>query len=286
MASLIPGNWTSIIQNIVNGKITTDYQILNQDNPVPGCAKDFTATYYCGNSTVAKNINIQNALGNTATFDCSAENKMCGGFKLTLGDDGNLILTDYNNVRIWSSNTFKVGVSIDQYKAINGKYKRNFLLAGEMLSIGEFVGSPSGNCYLMMDTSSNGNGLKVKYSSSNCDDNQFGLDENTNGLFSMTSSPYNSLIKDATTLSNKTLSDGKTLDKTNELYKKHLTDFNLKNNEYIKQSKVAPELDYAISQLSAMDEDRGLVANQYRYNKNMWLIICVLVIFGIIKAIK
>ncbi len=102
----------------------------------------------------------------------------------------------------------------------------------------------------------------------------------------MTSSPYNSLTKDAKTLSNKTLTDGKTLDKTNELYKKHLTDFNLKNNEYIKQSKVVPELNYAISQLSAMDEDRGLVANQYRYNKNMWLIVCILVIFGIIKAIK
>jgi hypothetical protein len=286
MTSPIPGNWTSIIQNIVNGRITTDYQITNEDNPVPGCAKDFTASYHCGNDPIAKRISIQNALGKTATFDCSTESKTCGGFKLTIGDNGNLILTDYNNVQIWSSNTFKVGVANDNHKAINGKYKRNFLLAGEMLGIGEFIGSPTGNCYLIMDTSSTGNGLKVKYSSYNCDENQFGLDENTNGLFSMVSSKYNSLINDSAAVSNKTSIDGKTLNSTNAGYNKYLSDFNVKNAQYIKQSKVSPKLKYDISQLSAMEEDRMLVATQYRYNKTMWLIVFILVIVGIIKVIK
>ena len=286
MTSLIPGNWTSIIQNVVNGRVTTDYQIMNEDNPVPGCAKDFTASYHCGNDPVDKSISIQNALGKTAKFDCSAENKSCGGFKLTIGDNGNLILTDSNNVQIWSSNTFKVGVANATYSAINGKYKRNFLLAGEMLGVGDFVGSPTGNCYLIMDTSSTGNGLKVKYSSYNCDASQFGLDENTNGLFSMVSSKYNSLVKDSAQVSNKTLMDGKMLNISNAEFNKYLSDFNVKNAEYIKQSKVSPKLNYDISQLSAMEEDRGLVATQYRYNKIMWLIICILVIFGIIKVIK
>jgi len=286
MTSSIPGNWTSIIQEIVNGSVTKDYQIMNDSNPVPGCYKDFTASYHCGNDPVAKNISIQNALGKTATFDCSSENKTCGGFKLTLGDNGNLILSDSSNIQIWASNTFKVGVANDQYKAINGKYKRNFLLPGEILGIGEFIGSPSGNCYLIMTKSSTGNGLKVQYSSYNCDDNQFGLDENTNGLFSMIGSDYNTLVKDASALANKTVIDGKTLNLSKTEYTKYLNDFKMQNNEYIKENKDIPGLNYSLSQLSAMNEDRGLVANQYRYNKNMWLIVFIIITIAIIKVIK
>ena len=52
-------------------------------------------------------------------------------------------LTGLDNGIIWQSNTTKTGVALDKYKAVNGKYKRNYLLAGEFLEENEFIGSCS-----------------------------------------------------------------------------------------------------------------------------------------------
>ena len=62
---------------------------------------------------------------------------------------------------------------------------RNYLKSGEFLSIGEFIGSPSGNCYLMMTKS----GLILYYEVSGCtmtsNDVGYGNTDNDQALYSI-----------------------------------------------------------------------------------------------------
>jgi hypothetical protein len=200
------GNWTSYVQKEVNGKENSTF-IVGQSgggniDPAYGCRKRFTATYQCG-SGPTKTVNIDpEAWGQAATFDCTAENKVCAGFKLTLGDDGNIVITDNSNKQLWTSNTNKTGLALPQYSAKNGKYGRNYLLSGETLSIGEFIGSPSGNCYLIMASdqdTSKGAGLQLKYNISSCtmsDENTgFGTDDNSFATYSINKVNTNNLGK-------------------------------------------------------------------------------------------
>jgi len=198
MAYNIPiGNWSKFVKEAVYGEETSNYIVGSNGggDPAYGCYKNFTSTYQCGNGPT-KNVSITGdkveAGGRSVNFDCSAENKICGGFVLTLGDDGNLIMTDVNKSIVWQSNTQATGLALDEYKATNGKYKRNYLLSGETLKIGEFIGSPSGNCYLIMvggGTDCSQNGLSLMYNKLNCaydsnTNNGYGNDINTNGLYS------------------------------------------------------------------------------------------------------
>ena len=151
MAYNVPlGNWTKYIKDQVHGEVTKNYVVAHEgaSDPAYGCYKNFTTTYQCGNGPT-KTLNILGdkieAGGQSLLFDCSEENKECY-VKLTLNDDGNLVLTDHLNTIIWQSNTKSTGLALDKYKAANGKYGRNYLLAGETLKSGEFIGSPSGNC--------------------------------------------------------------------------------------------------------------------------------------------
>jgi hypothetical protein len=163
------GNWTSYVQSVINGKETASF-IVGQSgggtvDPAAGCQKRFTSTYQCGTGST-KEVNISpEAWGQAALFDCTAENKMCSEFRLTLGDDGNIVVTNSTNRIIWSSNTSKTGLALPQYSAKNGKNGRNYLLAGEVLNVGEFIGSPSGNCYLIMVADT---GLQLLYNMSGC----------------------------------------------------------------------------------------------------------------------
>ena len=79
-------------------------------DPANGCAKSFNATYKCGTG-VTKTINVaREAGGRTAVFDCSKEDNLCKNYKLTVQDDGNLVLTN-NAAMIWQSNTAgKIGL--------------------------------------------------------------------------------------------------------------------------------------------------------------------------------
>ena len=209
MAYNVPiGNWTTYVKDIIQGQETSDY-IIGQNgggDPAYGCYKNFTATYQCGNGPT-KNVGITGdkveAGGQTIKFDCSAENKICGGFVLTLGDDGNLVLTDSTKTIVWQSNTNVTGLALDEFKASNGKYGRNYLLPGEFLKIGEFMGSPSGNCYLMMvgnKTDCTQNGLQLLYNKLNCTYNSttnegYGNDDTANGLFSIRKTNISNLGK-------------------------------------------------------------------------------------------
>lgn len=170
IASLAVGNWNTYT-SIVNGRESADF-IVGQagTDPAPYCQKDFSATYKCGLGP-NKSITIAaEAKGKTANFDCTAENAICKGFMLTLGDDGNLVLTDSTKKVVWQSNTNKVGIATPEFTAANGIYGRNYLNAGETLSAGNFIGSPSGNCYLIMipGSETTPGGLQLQYNISNC----------------------------------------------------------------------------------------------------------------------
>lgn len=171
MTHTIPiGNWTSYVQSEINGKDNSSFIIGKSGggttDPAYGCRKRFTATYQCGTGPT-KEINIApEAWGQAALFDCTAESKVCSDFRLTLGDDGNIVITNSTKNIIWTSNTTKTGLALPEFSAKKGRYGRNYLVAGEVLNIGEFVGSPSGNCYLMMVKDK---GLELHYNVSSCD---------------------------------------------------------------------------------------------------------------------
>ena len=190
------GNWSQYVSEAVNNQEVANYIIGTEGDPAYGCFKTFSSTYQCGNGPT-KSINIEgtpalHSQGQNVTFDCSAENAICGGFRLTVGDDGNLVLTDSNSAITWQSNTTATGLALDEFKATNGKYGRNYLLSGETLNAGEFVGSPTGNCYLMMVSDvadCTQNGLQLLYTKLNCTMNSatdgYGNDDTANGLFSI-----------------------------------------------------------------------------------------------------
>ena len=208
MAYNVPiGNWSQYVKTAINNQEVSDYIVGSNGggDPAYGCYKNFTSTYQCGNGPT-KNVNISGyrveAGGRSVKFDCSAENKICGGFRLTLGDDGNLVLTDSKSSPVWQSNTKGTGLALDEYKASNGKYGRNYLLAGETLKTGEFIGSPSGNCYLMMvgnKADCTQNGLQLLYTKINCTMNSksdgYGSDDTANGLYSMKKTDISTLGK-------------------------------------------------------------------------------------------
>jgi hypothetical protein len=198
------GNWSQYVKDTINNQEVSDYIVgSNGEDPAYGCSKDFTTNYQCGNGpTKTINITGEGSGGRSVKYDCSAENKICGGFRLTLGDDGNLVLTNSASSVVWQSNTKDTGLSLDEFKASNGKYGRNYLLAGETLKIGEFIGSPSGNCYLMMvgnQADCSQNGLQLLYTKLNCnmnsDSDGFGSDDTANGLFSIKKNDISTLGK-------------------------------------------------------------------------------------------
>jgi len=72
--------------------------------------------------------------------------------KLVMQDDGNLVVYNNKNAPIWASNTCckPLGISNPQHQASKGKNGRNYLMNDETLKIGEFIGSNTGNCYLIL----------------------------------------------------------------------------------------------------------------------------------------
>ena len=287
MAAVAQGNWTSYVQDFVKNNAVANYVISGND-PAVGCLKDFTATYQCGSLPTMKTIFVPGeAGGKTATFDCSAENQACSGFKLTLGDDGNLVLTNMASTQIWASNTMKTGLALDEFKATNGKYGRNYLMAGETLGLGEFMGSPSGNCYLIMAPGPDGgNGLQLNYSVANCNEQNFGNDENTNGLFSLTTSAYNQLMGSQNKIKPKMAALNNTRPIEDKLFMQNTRAMNKGVHEYMGLHSARPLLDKHIEQLDAMDEDTSLYLIRYKYRRIMWFALAVVVLLGGLKMAK
>lgn len=280
------GNWSNYIQDFVKGKDSANY-IIDGPDPAYGCPKDFKATYRCGNIENNKTINIPGeAGGKTALFDCTSENKKCKGFRLTLGDDGNLSLTDSENKQIWSSNTNKTGLALDEFSAKRSKYGRNYLLAGEMLNLGEFMGSPSGNCYLIMDKTPEGNGLQLKYSVLNCDDSQYGNDDTANGLFSLTKSAHNEIIGTKNKMKPKLDKLSKTIPLEEDLFSNKTSQLKADTHNYMGVRDARTTVKKHITQLDAMDEDSDLFLTRYKYRRIVWSILAILIVLGGIKLAR
>lgn len=148
-------------------------------DPAPGCKKNFISKYTCGSSQLQKIIAIDpEAKGKVATYDCTKEAEKCKNFKLTLGDDGNLVMTDSTGKKIWETGTKKVGVPRSKWKAINSTWGTNYLSTFFYLLEGNFIGSPSGNCYLILapNKTTGEIQLQLRYDVPSCPETGYGTD--------------------------------------------------------------------------------------------------------------
>ena len=194
------GNWTSNVANSLGNNsvdVLTFTPNVDAMDPAVACEKGFEATYKCGLSTSAKTISINKpADGKTARFDCAAESTACNDLKLTLTDDGKLTLTNLSGTKpLWDSvtafgangafpatqapiavaanagnGTPNSAVDVGVGGGPGRRYKDNFLLSGQFLESGQWIGSPTGTCRLMMGTSQTPNSLQVVRSVPNCDE--------------------------------------------------------------------------------------------------------------------
>jgi hypothetical protein len=165
------GNWTDCVRDFTNGKYNIAYSVNTnansrftpcKQNPSPDCKKSFSATYQCGNGPF-KGINIAGeSQGQSALFDCSVEYPKCIN-RLVMQDDGNLVVYTSTNKVLWASNTqYKTGIADITKSAVKGKNRMNYISSVDTLYMNEFIGSPSGNCYVIMTPT----GLEIRYSSS------------------------------------------------------------------------------------------------------------------------
>jgi hypothetical protein len=188
-------SWMSLLPNSINYTVSLDYR----SDPAPGCVKNFQATYQCGNKqSPTKTISIPGeALGQLANFNCSAEGVTCNNLKLTLSDEGRLTLsTTTGTTVIWDSvtngskptipeNTVATvlndipndkplaipdfagdgqphpSVDVEAGGGPGRRYPFNYLLPGEFLEKGQWIGSPKGTCRLIMGTPDEPTTLKV-----------------------------------------------------------------------------------------------------------------------------
>ena len=70
-----------------------------------------------------------------------------------VNDDGSVVIKNTKTDEVfWSSGTNQVGIPTEQFKAKNGKFQRNYMIAGETLfpydpnsSPNEFIGNTNGS---------------------------------------------------------------------------------------------------------------------------------------------
>lgn len=213
-------NWLDATQSYVdteNVNSKASFTIWPSPDPAIGCEKQYTATYKCSPGLDIKSVTVNaEAAGNNALFDCSTEYATCTGGVLTIGDDGNLTLSNGGKT-VWQSGTSQVGLALEKYKAVNSKYNRNYLKTGEFLWPDEFVGSPSGNCALYCIGNKGGGGdcsLSIVYYVWGCNKEneqpsnnpgEYGfITNNTNAsaTYSMQQGPISNVNKGAISYSN------------------------------------------------------------------------------------
>lgn len=166
-----PNNWTTYVKNAIGtaSPSTKNFQIgtdgAGVTNPAPNCKAAngllFTASYSCGTDSTLKTLNLSNAWGKSAKFDCSNLFNKCSGLNLTLDDTGVLTLTDRDGNQLWQSTTPTTDstnppIAMPQYAAnsnspaINRHSNKSYLSSGEFLQVGEWIGSPTGKFRLEM----------------------------------------------------------------------------------------------------------------------------------------
>lgn len=169
----------------VQGKVSGSFSVGGIGDPAIGCGKSYVASYKCGTGPL-KGVSISpEASGKVATFTCATEDAACMDFVLTLGDDGYIELKKSDGSSIWKGGGGKTGIPLPQYRASKGKYGRNSLRPGESISVGEFIGSPSGNCTAeVVDTGSGYWALSIVYRVLGCGDGS-GAPTDTRGSYGM-----------------------------------------------------------------------------------------------------
>ena len=166
-------NWDNVIKSHLpkpDGANDRDwgYAVNTKTNgdPAPGCEKDFTSKYKCSNNGPMKSISISKpADSKDADYTCLAEWEAAAFNTFYIYDTGECeVKNTYTGESLWKSGTNKVGIPIEERKAVNSTFGRNYLMAGESLFPGEFIGSPSGNCYIELADDGNGNHeLRIVY---------------------------------------------------------------------------------------------------------------------------
>ena len=85
----------------------------------------------------------------------------CSGFTLTLLDDGTLTMKRLNTI-IWQTPPLgDVGISNPNFAKEKGILTTNTLTDSQVLESGNFIGSPTGTCYLYMNATNGG--LELRY---------------------------------------------------------------------------------------------------------------------------
>lgn len=185
--SVQSNNWKSNVQSIIDdfvanggdeglivdpqrGATQVYVPISFTNDPAEGCPKEFTSQYTCGTSSTRKDIFLPaEADGKWAAYTCTDEDNKCTRAVLEIRDTGEVVLRSSNNSEtFWNSGPNKTGLPISTFSAANSKYGRNFLAAGETLAVGEWVGSPSGNCYLTVVSDGSNSKLVVAYQELAC----------------------------------------------------------------------------------------------------------------------
>jgi hypothetical protein len=201
------GNWTQAVVNSIGelqvGQHIYPIDMYALSDPAPGCQKDFLATYSCGlPNNIAPPLTVaREANGKNAIFDCKTQYDKCNNLRLSLADDGTIYLKTLDNKEIWNSQSVSGFTSINpaaamdedsvfttpandnnrplKIKAYAGDgspdmpgivgraSEHNYLEPGQMLNRGEWIGSPSGTCRLMMMED---NSLQVVKSILGCND--------------------------------------------------------------------------------------------------------------------
>jgi hypothetical protein len=178
-------------KTVVAGKCvdsTGSYIDCAQGLYVPGCPVGYTSNYRCGDSSNNKTINISSnedgAWLKTAIYDCNEENRTCLDTKLILLDTGILQIQhgEDKSYNITNETVPDTAVSLAKYKSEQGKFKKNYLVPGEILTavdnlenIGDnFLGSPNGKCRLVLFNSGGTYQFLIIYSEFNCEKNSSG----------------------------------------------------------------------------------------------------------------
>ena len=161
----------NITQNNARDTVLTTWQNANSassfsfpvnntvlQDPASGCPKSWDASYQCGNAWKTQHLDYGE--GQNVIFDCSAEVNNCV-FYVVLQNDGNMCLyrgvdpTD-NKGTIWCAMTNgKQKMPNPNWVASKGKYGRNYLKQGEVLSPGEWIGSDDGSLQLILQADGN-----------------------------------------------------------------------------------------------------------------------------------
>ena len=168
--SVPANNWTdatnkALKPDIDSGSNNANYRISfgGQPDPASGCAKNYVATYKCGNTEKTVSISPE-ATGQIAVFNCTDEARSCFSNRITMMDDGNLVSSNRNGDVLWQSGAVQISdipLEVDEYKASNTRFKANMLEQGQLISPGELLGSNNGR--FAFQVSNDGSRAQVIY---------------------------------------------------------------------------------------------------------------------------